>query len=146
MGIKNRCPNTKQQFCTNYATTIKLSIENTSKHLDTLHLANFAFRGLRVVSDRENESPKGRLNNSDQSSNCLGPAECAKRLNKCWRGPWGGVLTRGDGYTRIYLIASRIPPGRGNYSINRSCLVDLSVTRFQVTRESMSSKRKIRKV
>ena len=34
------------------------------------------------MSDRENESPKGRLNNFDESSNCLGPAECAKRLNK----------------------------------------------------------------
>ena len=47
------------------AKTITLSIENNSRNLDTLHLLIFAFRGHRVVSDRENESPKGRLNNFD---------------------------------------------------------------------------------
>ena len=92
MGIKNdpKTPHNnlaldKNDFstlCRSFdATTITLSIDKKTINLNTRHLVICSFRGHRVVSDRENESPKGRLNNFDESSNCLGPAECAKRLN-----------------------------------------------------------------
>ena len=55
-------------------------------------------------------------------------------------GEKGGFTAKKDNQTRLcplqgrrisfYLIASRIPPGQGNDSINRSYLVDLSVTRL----------------